>query len=169
MTTVQTIFELRDSRDLLEKLRWELQNLFCRQRHDVAVCQYHTFNCAVTAWHITDWLWRDLPPQLKGELRNASGELLREFKDFQEYVREACPALKLCNQVANGSKHSGFRKVSAIISDGDGYDYGNPVIIDGDTHHSADKVFYDALFWFEKFLHEQNIFPSEPFVPRGDS
>jgi len=30
----QKSFELRDSRDILEKLRWELDNLFYRERHD---------------------------------------------------------------------------------------------------------------------------------------
>ena len=58
-------FGLRDSRDILEKLRWELNNRFFRERHDIAACQYHAFNCAVTAWHTTDWLWNDLTTELR--------------------------------------------------------------------------------------------------------
>lgn len=160
----QKTFGLRDSRDLLEKLQWELTNLFCRQRHDIAVCQYHALNCAITAWHITDWLWQDISPELKFALQ------MNQCKDFQDYVRATCPELNLCHQIANGSKHCLLEHkpdttISADISDGEGYDYGNPVIVEGDTQHSADDVFYAALHWFQTFIREYNIFPEEPFVP----
>ena len=163
------LFELRDSRDILEKLRWELANLYLRQRHDIAVCQYHVFNCAVTAWHVTDWLWQDISPALRERLKDKNGKPLKKRKDFQGYVSEACPALELCRQVGNGSKHCTFAPdISAAITDGEGYDYGNPIIVEGDTHHRAYNVFYEALNWFEAFLRDENIFPEEPFVPMGD-
>ncbi len=163
----QKSFELRDSRDILEKLRWEINNLLCRQRYDIAVCQYHAFNCAVTAWHVTDWLWQDIPSELRNKRQ------WKDCKKFQDYVRKDCPELNLCHQIANGSKHCLVERnpdsaISAVISDGKGYDYGNPVIVEGEAHHMADKVFYDALFWFEAFSREWNIFPEEPFVPIGD-
>jgi len=163
----QKSFELRDSRDILEKLQWELSNLFSRQRHDIKVCQYHAFNCAVTAWHATDWLWQDISQGLRSELQ------VRSLQDFQDYVRKACPELNLCHQIANGSKHCLLERnpdptISAVISDGEGYDYGNPVIVEGDTRHMADKVFYDALFWFQAFVRDRNVFSDEPFVPMGD-
>jgi hypothetical protein len=157
----QKSFELRDSRDMLEKLQWELNNLFCRQRYDIKACQYHAFNCAVTAWHVTDWLWQDISPVLKNELR------VNELKHFQRYVRDDCLALKLCHRIANASKHC-LLESKAVISDGEGYEYGNPVIVEGKTCHMAEEVFYNAKFWFEAFLREQNIFPEEPFVPMGD-
>jgi hypothetical protein len=164
----QKSFELRDSRDILEKLHWELNNLFFRQRHDIKACQYHAFNCAVTAWHVTDWLWQDMSPALKSDLH------VKSCKAFQDYVRNACPALNLCHEIANGSKHCLVERnpdstISAVISDGEGNDYGNPVIVKGDTHHLADTVFYHALFWFQSFVHDRNVFPDEPFVPIGDS
>ena len=171
----QKSFGLRDSRDILEKLRWELRNLFSRQRHDIAACQYHAFNCAVTAWHASDWLWQDLSssPELKTKLQEKIQQPLKTLNDFQDYVRFDCGALRLCHQIANGSKHFLVTRnpdstISAVISDGKGYDYGNPIIVEGDTRHMADKVFYEALFWFETFLREWNIFPVEPFVPMGD-
>ena len=163
----QKSFELRDTRDILEKLQWELNNLFCRQRHDIKACQYHAFNCAVTAWHVTDWLWQDISPALKCDLQ------LRQCKEFQDYVRKDCPALNLCHQIANGSKHCLLEHqpnstISTVISNGEGYDYGNPVIVEGNTHHMADKVFYDALFWFQAFVRDRNVFSDVPFVPIGD-
>jgi hypothetical protein len=163
----QKAFELRDSRDMLEKLQWELSNLFNRQRHDIKACQYHAFNCAVTAWHVTDWLWQDISAALKSDLQ------VNQCKEFQDYVRSACPALNLCHEIANGSKHCLVERnpdatISTVISDGEGYDYGNPVIVEGDTRHMADKVFYAALHWYEAFIRDRDVFRAEPFVPMGD-
>ena len=159
----------------LEKLRWELNNLFCRQRYDIAVCSYHAFNCAVTAWHVTDWLWQDISSslELKTKMQEKNMNSWTKCEEFQHYVRENCRALRLCYQIATGSKHCLMERkpdstISAVISDGEGYDYGNPIIVEGDTHHMADKVFHEALSWFEVFLRDWNIFPEEPFVPNGD-
>jgi hypothetical protein len=171
----QKAFGLLDTRDMLQKLRWELRNLFSRQRHDIAACQYHAFNCAVTAWHATDWLWHDISSS------NVSIELIynnikptpKNIADFQRYIQSDCPSLRLCHQIANGSKHCLLERnpdssISANISGGEGYEYGNPIIDDGETRYMADKVFYDALFWFEKFIQKWNIFPDAPFVSMGD-
>jgi hypothetical protein len=169
----QKAFGFRDSRDMLEKLRWELNNLFSRQRLDIAVCQYHAFNCAVTAWHVTDWLWLDIIPEVRARLEEKTQRRLNRCEEFQAYVRDACPELKLCHQIANGSKHCLLEHkpdaaISAGISGGEGYDYGNPIIMEGETPHLADKVFNTALVWFRVFLQEWNIFPEEPFVLSGD-
>lgn len=164
----QKSFGLHDSRDMLAKLRWELQNLFCRQRYDIAACKYHAFNCAVTAWHVTDWLWQDISLELKNKKQ------WKRIQDFQRDVRKECPALALCYEVGRGSKHclvdyNPAPAISAAISGGVGYADGNPIIVEGDTLHMADKVFYEAQIWLEVFLRNWNIFPEEPFVPMGDS
>ncbi len=163
----QKSFGLRDSRHMLEKLQWELSNLFRRQRHDIRVCQYHAFNCAITAWHVTDWLWQDISSELKDKRQ------WEKCQDLQKYVREECPELNLCHQITTGSKHCLVEHkpdptISAGISDGEGYDYGNPIIVEGDTQHQAIHVFHAAQVWFEAFLREENIFPEEPFVSKGD-
>jgi hypothetical protein len=164
----QKAFGLSDARAMLGKLDWELNNLFCRTRHDVLVCMYISFNCAVTAWHVTDWLYEDI---------QANPKLKACWKDvfaFQAYAREECPELKLCYQVATGSKHclmgnsNSDPNVSATISDGEGTDYANPIIMDGDTRHFADNVFRAAMLWFQTFIQAQNIYPDEQFIP-GDS
>jgi hypothetical protein len=164
----QETFRLSDSRDILEKLQWELDTLFCRQRHDIRVCQYHAFNCAITAWHVTDWLWQDMSAEFKAERR------WNTCTEFQNYVREECPELKLCYQIALGSKHCRLTgrnanpAISAKISDGEGYDYGNPIIVEGDKERNADQVFQLARNWFEAFVERCNIFPEEPFFPVDD-
>ena len=133
-------------------VQWERDNLFTRSRHDIAGCQYRAWNCAITAWHITDWVWENFSDELRKELRT------KDVFEFQEYVRSQCPALKLCYQIATGSKHFLMKNnntdpiVSALISDGQGYDCGNPIIMEGSTEHPADKVFFEAQVWFETFL-----------------
>jgi hypothetical protein len=166
----QKSFGLRDSRDILEKLTWELQNLFLRRRYDIKVCQYHAFNCAVTAWHLTDWLWQDIDssPELKAKLEREIGPLKND-QAFQKYVSEECNALRLCQQIANGSKHCRLTRgkpdpnVAAEISD-----VGDPIIVDGKNRYSASVVFHDARIWLAKFIRDRRIFPEEPFIPRGD-
>ena len=171
-TKGQKAFELRDARDLIQKLSWELTNLFCRERAVIAVCQYHAFNCAVTAWHISDWLWHDLSPATKDEIFNTTGVRLKTYDNFRDYIIRESHALRLCHQIANGSKHYLLKNtdssVSAKISDGEGNAYGNPIITEGAIEHDAQRVFYEAMFWFQRFINEWNVFPEEPFVPRGD-
>ena len=169
----QKAFELRNAGDILEKLRWELNNLFRRQRHDVIVCQYHAFNCAVTAWHVTDWLWQDLPSELRAEIELAAGVPIKCLGDFQNYVRLQCSALNLCYEISRGAKHCIVDRnpdstISTRISDGEEYDYGNPIIVASDGQHLADQVFHEALCWFQAFIHEWNILPESPFVPMSD-
>ena len=60
--------------------------------------QWRAFNCAVTAWHIADWLWRDL---------RADGRDVGK-KQFQNAAQERCRELKLCRHIANASKHRGL-------------------------------------------------------------
>jgi hypothetical protein len=155
-------FWLRDSRDLLEKLRWEIDNLFCRQRYDVEACQYLAYNCAVTAWHVSDWLFEDIPD----DLRVSRG--WRNLRDFQQFIRRECSALTLCGASANASKHRRVKTTAVRVSDGEGYDYGNPIIVDGTERHDASKVFREALRWYEDFLQSEGILLGEPFVPLGD-
>lgn len=122
---------------------------------------------------MTNWLWWDITPDVKARLEEKIQRKLNRFEKFQDYVGEDCPSLNLCRQIANGSKHCLLMHnpdpaISASISKGEGYNYGNPIIKEGDTPHLADKVFFAGLFWFQAFLREWNIFPEEPFAPSGD-
>jgi hypothetical protein len=120
-------------------------------------------------------LWQDIPDtsELKTKPQGKNQKPLKSLPEFQGYVCDNSRALKLCHQIATGAKHCLMTNkpdptISAHISDGEGYDYGNPIILEGDTRHMADKVFYEAQLWFEAFLRDWNIFPEEPFVPMGD-
>jgi len=74
------IFQLRDSSDLLEKLRHD----FARVRADT-MDPYAAFDFFMTAEHMVDWLF----PKSKAD---------------REKLRDA-PLLALCSHIANGAKH----------------------------------------------------------------
>jgi hypothetical protein len=66
-------FALRGCRDLLEKLRYETGSLNTTERHDVMGRAYIAFNCAVTAWHMTDWVWVELNQSQREKVQTLAG------------------------------------------------------------------------------------------------
>lgn len=53
-------------------------------------------------WHLTDFVF-GAPDAEAIRLRGKLGAA--DLKSFQERVRDSCPALKLCWELANGAKH----------------------------------------------------------------
>jgi hypothetical protein len=57
------VFGLAAPHHMLMKLKWEIFKLRsvvaepCRPGAEIEP-GYHAFNCAVTAWHMTDWVWQ---------------------------------------------------------------------------------------------------------------
>ncbi|SRR6266851_1202949 len=56
------VFALATPAHMLEKLWWEIEQLKRSLEPDdryriSGVATYHAFNCAITSWHITDWVW----------------------------------------------------------------------------------------------------------------
>lgn len=83
-------FGVAGVRQMLRKLEWEMKG-FGRDDIDRA---FWTFNVAVTAWHLVDWAWHDLPD----DRRVPRGK-------FRERCMNECPDLRLCGLIANSSKH----------------------------------------------------------------
>ena len=85
---------------------------------------------------------------------------------FQDLPHPVADHLLLVPQMADIHAEDAIKKVSVPSNDlakrEDEFD-----IVEGDTHHSACSVFYEALNWFEAFLRDDNIFPEEPFVGPG--
>jgi hypothetical protein len=92
---VPQTFAVENAQDMADKLYWEIEEY--RNETDIQKKLWRGFNCAVTAWHITDWLWHEQ----KGE------QTLLEFQN--ERVRECC-ALLTCRYIANASKHRGVAR-----------------------------------------------------------
>ena len=71
------------------------------------------WNTAVTAWHITDWLWQSTP-EIRAVLAKRYGLQFSEgsksalrngLEEFQDAVAKESRHLYVCREIANGSKH----------------------------------------------------------------
>lgn len=58
-------------------------------------------NFAITAWHMTDWIWL--------RQKDALGRCLGVScpREFQNKMRQQCPELAVCDVIANAAKHGG--------------------------------------------------------------
>jgi len=79
-------FAINSSRDMLEKLRREIECLARSIIRQEVVD--HGLNAAMTAWHLTDWTWKEIKdsPRLRS-LATRAGTPIRELKQFQEFVK----------------------------------------------------------------------------------
>jgi hypothetical protein len=93
---VPQTFAVEGSRDLVNKLWWEIEEY--RDEAELEKKLWRAFNCAVTAWHICDWLWRE---------RTADRKEQRGLAAFQTAMKEKCRHLNFCRHIATASKHGG--------------------------------------------------------------
>ena len=102
-------YGLENSRNLLEKLAWEINAIAEAPRNDQAALSYYGFNAAITAWHIADWVWRDLSIDRRQELEVQWGVHLSIERDdgnaFKGELRKRNRDLAICREIATASKH----------------------------------------------------------------
>jgi hypothetical protein len=93
--------------DLLAKLHWEIEQLgLTVKEEEEAVASYRAFNCAVTAWSISDWVWNAASGDLRQRLRSESPKPeASDAECFASLLRDQSRELAICQQLANGSKH----------------------------------------------------------------
>ena len=95
------VFRIRSVHDIFRKLYREMQrfekagsdNEGRQNQVDAAV------NFAITAWHMTDWVWHRKKHEL-GECFKVTSK-----KQFQEEMRRRCLDLAVCDVIANAAKH----------------------------------------------------------------
>jgi hypothetical protein len=108
---VNAVFGLRSAQHLFKKLVWEHEHF----RHAMAADNYRypdpspiywAFNCAVTAWHLVDWIWADATDEQKAKLASTYGFNQADGRDaFAKALLDLVPELAACSDIANGSKH----------------------------------------------------------------
>ena len=91
-------YRLQEPKHLLGKMERELH----RALKDEKWASDHAYNFAVTAWHMTDWLWRQAEVSEPSK-RNHFG--CRSLQTFQNFIRRESGALDICSDLANGAKH----------------------------------------------------------------
>lgn len=103
---------IKNSTDLLEKAKRDLARF--RKSHEEGDGEQvdHAVNCAITLWHIHDWLWVEKEEQLKAGAKNSQHA-------FQHWLkgRPGGDLLALCERVANGSKHLDLSKKAELDLD----------------------------------------------------
>ena len=101
---------MQSSRDMLEKLRREIDRLAGSIIRQEIVD--HGLNAAMTAWHLTDWAWREIQGSTRLPTLTASAWApIRDLKQFQELVKRNCAELAYCEGIAISTKHFAFSKL----------------------------------------------------------
>src|SRR6516225_8366777 len=101
---------INSSRDMLEKLRREIDRLAGSIIRQEIVD--HGLNAAMTAWHLTDWVWREIQGSTRRPALTArAGTPIRELKQFQELVKRNCAELAHCEGIAISTKHFTFSRL----------------------------------------------------------
>ena len=89
-------FNLRSANDLLAKSQRELERFKASISTDASDLENqsdHAFNFVITAWHLTDWAWR--------EYSSKEGEAFgcKSFPEFHSKVRKESEALQICYEL----------------------------------------------------------------------
>src|SRR5258708_34534766 len=80
-------FAINSSRDMLEKLKREIGRLAGSIIRQEIID--HGLNAAMTAWHLTEWTWREIQgsiPRVRS-LTARAGTPITELRQFQEFVK----------------------------------------------------------------------------------
>lgn len=99
---------------LLKKLEWEIQqlerSLMVGPQDDFDLTAlFHAHNCAITAWHISDWVYEE-HYTLIGEGLDGVFAPCINVEAFQKFVRDESDWLHVCHQLATCSKHWVLKK-----------------------------------------------------------
>jgi hypothetical protein len=86
-------------------------DLFCKLKRECAAFQGSTtdsdlaWNCAVTAWHLREWLWKERLSVTPGADLTLFGQAFTSEQGYQTELNRRCPKYKFLRDVCNGSKH----------------------------------------------------------------
>jgi hypothetical protein len=182
------VFALATPHHLLIKLHWEIGQLrtSLEIKQPVALTHvpaYHSFNCAVTCWHLTDWTWASADKQTRLVISQALDLPEQTLGQFQWALRRKHRVLHICSQIANGSKHfhadrtddpeirtedvweyRPLRAGSARAGHRPHYRY-RLVVTDKDQQHEALALFEEAERIWTRELESWFIIESQGYIP----
>jgi hypothetical protein len=189
---IPNVFGMNEPQHMLMKLYTEIQSLteslsVWTKTDGFPKPLFIAWNTAVTAWHITDWLWasrqatRDLLSKRYKFEYNEVTQSGREngLRAFQKVICEECRELKACEEIANASKHMrrpnndpdirvaldwkpapkdvGLVKKGDLVMD--------LVVYDKEKKTDAQLVFIEAAGYLETLLKDQNIIAKDAPLP----
>jgi hypothetical protein len=185
-TTPKT-FAINSSRDMLEKLKREIERLAGSIIRQEVVD--HGLNAAMTAWHLTDWTWKEIQGStLVLRALTARGRTpIRELKQFQGFVKRDCAELAYCEGIAVFTKNFAFSRLPVFSTEvterfkispvpiskdggatlqqfsptGESISYTAQAaelwISDGGSLTPAAEILENAYQWWRKFIDEMSI------------
>ena len=171
------MFALSTPDHLLAKLRWEVSG-FKRAEgrknefRGHLIAAYHAMNCAITAWHMADWVWMHLDEGSQRDLAAVLGLGKADLASFEAKIRADSRAINCCRDIATGSKHMKLnRKGSdpevdaevvwafapadvemAGVDDPIGRYSSHLIVHDSLGARPAQEVFHEAFSYWESFL-----------------
>jgi hypothetical protein len=113
------VFSLATPHHMMMKLAWEKRNLHAAiaarknneepdfKNHHAAA--YFAFNFAVTAWHIVDWVWQTTDDEWRDTICK-SLKCKKDYDAFKKALMNQYRVIRICQQIANGSKHMRINK-----------------------------------------------------------
>jgi hypothetical protein len=182
---IQTVFAMNEPQHMLSKLLWEIQRLMdamsvWKDNEIFPEPIFMAFNTAVTAWHITDWLWQSSPKtrqvletRFKLTFNEGTKSGLRKgLERFQDAIVADSRPLYICREIANASKHMGKTRVDPDVKAVANWD---PVVDRTGLVRPGDLVMSlrisdgderrDAVFWFiEAFGYWERLFTAEKLI-----
>lgn len=97
-------FDIKTSKDFLKKLQEDYAE-FCLDKTSSRVA----LNCALTAWHLTEWIYNEYNSLLISHFHTLSA--------FQLNIKVSCPSLKIMHDISNGTKHYLLTRHKPIVKD----------------------------------------------------
>lgn len=165
---------------LFHKLSWEIVQLEQHLQKPMPIeplgfplAAYMAFNVAVTAYHLCEWVWGSWSEEERKKFfKTEEPKCLpkKQDEEFRRAMMKSCKALKVCQQLANSSKHLNYRSRDPSIKFKNnpyarfresplqskpvlislGY---NMLIHDGTKSRQAIDVFREVhTFWEQKFV-----------------
>lgn len=185
---IKNVFAMNEPQHMVSKLLWEIGELNSSQsvweeNGSFPTPIFQAWNTAVTAWHITDWLWASRT-EIRSILANEFGFQYEEtaagirkgLERFQDAVAAKERALYVCREIANGSKHMRRKKSDPSVEakaiwrkaiEGAG------LVVPGDLLLSLEitdgNETYDAVKWFiDAFGYWEVLFRKHGWISAGD-
>jgi hypothetical protein len=161
----QKVFDLKSPIQMLDKLRWEIEQVKTLIEAKDRKVIFASFSAAATAWHIIDWIktFNKVHPNEK--------PLLIDPAHYRSDVTARCPRLRICRQISVGWKHrvvdqfndphiQALAVINIYVREIDGHLYPSQqkyeqsiAIFDGKKHIPIVEFFNEILaFWTEELL-----------------
>lgn len=108
-------FHVRTIGEMLKKLEWEISRLKVDMLSELPysatalrASSYGAINAAITAFHISDWIWAISSDKQKAlwikDVPGGKDKKAQKLR-FQIMLKNECPAFQICRGIANSAKH----------------------------------------------------------------